>query len=91
MLRFVVKDYSRKSRNNFIGQYTLPWTCMKQGETNLGLLANIPTVAPFLIEFFCPFPGYRHVSLLSRDGTSLNPASIFVYTCMQEDLDMDEP
>uniref|UniRef100_A0A8C6HJL0 Phosphoinositide phospholipase C n=1 Tax=Mus spicilegus TaxID=10103 RepID=A0A8C6HJL0_MUSSI len=65
MLRFVVKDYSRKSRNNFIGQYTLPWTCMKQG--------------------------YRHVSLLSRDGTSLNPASIFVYTCMQEDLDMDEP
>ncbi|XP_052049661.1 1-phosphatidylinositol 4,5-bisphosphate phosphodiesterase delta-4 [Apodemus sylvaticus] len=65
MLRFVVKDYSRKSRNNFIGQYTLPWTCMKQG--------------------------YRHVSLLSKDGTSLHPASIFVYTCMQEDLDMDEP
>ncbi|XP_076787786.1 1-phosphatidylinositol 4,5-bisphosphate phosphodiesterase delta-4 isoform X2 [Arvicanthis niloticus] len=65
MLRFVVKDYSRKSRNKFIGQYTLPWTCMKQG--------------------------YRHVSLLSKDGTSLHPASIFVYTCMQEDLDMDEP
>ncbi|XP_028616423.1 1-phosphatidylinositol 4,5-bisphosphate phosphodiesterase delta-4 [Grammomys surdaster] len=65
MLRFVVKDYSRKSRNKFIGQYSLPWTCMKQG--------------------------YRHVSLLSKDGTSLHPASIFVYTCMQEDLDMDEP
>ncbi|EDL75358.1 phospholipase C, delta 4, isoform CRA_a [Rattus norvegicus] len=65
MLRFVVKDYSRTSRNNFIGQYTLPWTCMKHG--------------------------YRHVSLLSKDGTSLHPASIFVYTCMQEDLDMDEP
>ncbi|GAB1285091.1 1-phosphatidylinositol 4,5-bisphosphate phosphodiesterase delta-4 [Apodemus speciosus] len=65
MLRFVVKDYSWKSRNNFIGQYTLPWTCMKLG--------------------------YRHVSLLSKDGTSLHPASIFVYTCMQEDLDMDEP
>ncbi|XP_031223823.1 1-phosphatidylinositol 4,5-bisphosphate phosphodiesterase delta-4 [Mastomys coucha] len=64
MLRFVVKDYSRTSRNNFIGQYTLPWTCMKQG--------------------------YRHVSLLSKDGTSLHPASIFVNTCMQEDLDMDE-
>nr|BAA09046.1 phodpholipase C delta4 [Rattus norvegicus] len=65
MLRFVVKDYSRTSRNNFIGQYTLPWTCMKHG--------------------------YRHVSLLSKDGTSLHPASHFVYTCMQEDLDMDEP
>ncbi|XP_063122674.1 1-phosphatidylinositol 4,5-bisphosphate phosphodiesterase delta-4 isoform X4 [Rattus norvegicus] len=91
MLRFVVKDYSRTSRNNFIGQYTLPWTCMKHGETNLRLLANIPTVAPFLIQFFCLFLGYRHVSLLSKDGTSLHPASIFVYTCMQEDLDMDEP
>ncbi|XP_075807705.1 1-phosphatidylinositol 4,5-bisphosphate phosphodiesterase delta-4 isoform X3 [Microtus pennsylvanicus] len=31
ILRFVVKDYSWTSRNKFIGQYTLPWTCMKQG------------------------------------------------------------
>ncbi|KAL6082158.1 hypothetical protein STEG23_027333 [Scotinomys teguina] len=64
ILRFVVKDYNWKSRNNFIGQYTLPWTCMKQG--------------------------YRHIPLLSRDGTSLHPASIFVYICMREDLEMDE-
>ncbi|CAO2624988.1 1-phosphatidylinositol 4,5-bisphosphate phosphodiesterase delta-4 [Lemmus lemmus] len=64
ILRFVVKDYNWKSRNNFIGQYTLPWTCMKQG--------------------------YRHISLLSRDGTSLRPASIFVYICMREDLEEDE-
>ncbi|XP_040609253.1 1-phosphatidylinositol 4,5-bisphosphate phosphodiesterase delta-4 isoform X3 [Mesocricetus auratus] len=61
ILRFVVKDYSWTSRNNFIGQYTLPWTCVKQG--------------------------YRHISLLSRDGTSLHPASIFVYICMREDLE----
>ncbi|CAO2624991.1 1-phosphatidylinositol 4,5-bisphosphate phosphodiesterase delta-4, partial [Lemmus lemmus] len=90
ILRFVVKDYNWKSRNNFIGQYTLPWTCMKQGEAVLGLLANIPTLAPFLTESFCPFPGYRHISLLSRDGTSLRPASIFVYICMREDLEEDE-
>ncbi|XP_076406183.1 1-phosphatidylinositol 4,5-bisphosphate phosphodiesterase delta-4 isoform X6 [Peromyscus maniculatus bairdii] len=64
ILRFVVKDYNWKSRNSFIGQYTLPWTCVKQG--------------------------YRHISLLSRDGTSLHPASIFVYICMREDLEMDE-
>ncbi|CAH6791774.1 Plcd4 [Phodopus roborovskii] len=64
ILRFVVKDYNWKSRNNFIGQYTLPWTCVKQG--------------------------YRHISLLSRDGTSLHPASIFVYICMREDLEVDE-
>uniref|UniRef100_A0A8C5KSA1 Phosphoinositide phospholipase C n=1 Tax=Jaculus jaculus TaxID=51337 RepID=A0A8C5KSA1_JACJA len=61
ILRFVVKDYDWKSRNDFIGQYTLPLTCMKQG--------------------------YRHVHLLSRDGTSLHPASIFVYICIRKDMD----
>nr|XP_048314979.1 1-phosphatidylinositol 4,5-bisphosphate phosphodiesterase delta-4 isoform X2 [Myodes glareolus] len=90
ILRFVVKDYNWKSRNNFIGQYTLPWTCVKQGEAILELLANIPTLAPFLTQPFCPFPGYRHISLLSRDGTSLHPASIFVYICMREDLEEED-
>ncbi|KAM5155237.1 1-phosphatidylinositol 4,5-bisphosphate phosphodiesterase delta-4 isoform 3-T3 [Callospermophilus lateralis] len=58
MLRFVVQDYDWKSRNDFIGQYTLPWTCMKQG--------------------------YRHIHLLSKDGISIHPASIFVYICIRE-------
>lgn len=60
LLRFVVMDYNWKSRNDFVGQYTLPWTCMQQG--------------------------YRHVHLLSKDGTSLHPASIFVRICMLEGL-----
>nr|BAK62246.1 phospholipase C delta 4 [Pan troglodytes] len=64
MLRFVVMDYDWKSRNDFIGQYTLPWTCMQQG--------------------------YRHIHLLSKDGISLRPASIFVYICIQEGLEGDE-
>ncbi|XP_017712330.1 PREDICTED: 1-phosphatidylinositol 4,5-bisphosphate phosphodiesterase delta-4 isoform X4 [Rhinopithecus bieti] len=64
MLRFVVMDYDWKSRNDFIGQYTLPWTCMQQG--------------------------YRHIHLLSKDGISLCPASIFVYICIREDLEGDE-
>uniref|UniRef100_G1NVR8 Phosphoinositide phospholipase C n=1 Tax=Myotis lucifugus TaxID=59463 RepID=G1NVR8_MYOLU len=58
MLRFLVKDYNWTSRNDFIGQYTLPWTCMQQG--------------------------YRHIHLLSKDGTSLHPASLFVHICMLE-------
>nr|XP_012595709.1 1-phosphatidylinositol 4,5-bisphosphate phosphodiesterase delta-4 isoform X1 [Microcebus murinus]XP_020143785.1 1-phosphatidylinositol 4,5-bisphosphate phosphodiesterase delta-4 isoform X1 [Microcebus murinus]XP_020143786.1 1-phosphatidylinositol 4,5-bisphosphate phosphodiesterase delta-4 isoform X1 [Microcebus murinus]XP_020143787.1 1-phosphatidylinositol 4,5-bisphosphate phosphodiesterase delta-4 isoform X1 [Microcebus murinus]XP_020143788.1 1-phosphatidylinositol 4,5-bisphosphate phosphod len=61
MVRFVVKDYDWKSRNDFIGQYTLPWTCIQQG--------------------------YRHIHLLSKDGTSLHPASIFVYICIREDME----
>ncbi|XP_062953213.1 1-phosphatidylinositol 4,5-bisphosphate phosphodiesterase delta-4 isoform X1 [Cynocephalus volans] len=64
MLRFVVEDYDWKSRNDFIGQYTLPWTCMQQG--------------------------YRHIHLLSKDGISLHPASIFVYICIREDLEEGE-
>uniref|UniRef100_A0A8C6FQB5 Phosphoinositide phospholipase C n=1 Tax=Moschus moschiferus TaxID=68415 RepID=A0A8C6FQB5_MOSMO len=61
LLRFVVKDYDWKSRNDFIGQYTLPWSCMQQG--------------------------YRHIHLLSKDGLSLHPASIFVHICTQEGLE----
>ncbi|KAM9664243.1 1-phosphatidylinositol 4,5-bisphosphate phosphodiesterase delta-4 isoform 2-T2 [Trichechus inunguis] len=64
LLRFVVEDYDWKSRNDFVGQYTLPWTCMQQG--------------------------YRHIHLLSRDGTSLHPASIFVHVCIQEELEEAE-
>ncbi|XP_036885022.1 1-phosphatidylinositol 4,5-bisphosphate phosphodiesterase delta-4 [Sturnira hondurensis] len=64
LLRFVVMDYNWKSRNDFVGQYTLPWTCMQQG--------------------------YRHIHLLSKDGTSLHPASIFVHICMLEGLKEEE-
>ncbi|XP_057600278.1 1-phosphatidylinositol 4,5-bisphosphate phosphodiesterase delta-4 [Hippopotamus amphibius kiboko] len=61
LLRFVVKDYDWKSRNDFIGQYTLPWNCMQQG--------------------------YRHIHLLSKDGISLHPASIFVHICTREGVE----
>nr|XP_019597396.1 PREDICTED: 1-phosphatidylinositol 4,5-bisphosphate phosphodiesterase delta-4 [Rhinolophus sinicus]XP_019597397.1 PREDICTED: 1-phosphatidylinositol 4,5-bisphosphate phosphodiesterase delta-4 [Rhinolophus sinicus] len=64
LLRFVVKDYNWRSRNDFVGQYTLPWTCMQQG--------------------------YRHIHLLSKDGTRLHPASIFIHLCIREGLDGDE-
>ncbi|XP_021558801.1 1-phosphatidylinositol 4,5-bisphosphate phosphodiesterase delta-4 [Neomonachus schauinslandi] len=64
LLRFVVKDYNWKSRHDFIGQYTVPWTCMQQG--------------------------YRHIHLLSKDGISLHPASIFVHISIREGLEGDE-
>uniref|UniRef100_H3DAI2 Phosphoinositide phospholipase C n=1 Tax=Tetraodon nigroviridis TaxID=99883 RepID=H3DAI2_TETNG len=53
MVRFVVEDYDKTSRNDFVGQYTLPLSCMQQG--------------------------YRHIHLLSKDGTSIPPASLFVH------------
>ncbi|XP_070278244.1 1-phosphatidylinositol 4,5-bisphosphate phosphodiesterase delta-4 isoform X1 [Myotis yumanensis] len=86
MLRFLVKDYNWTSRNDFIGQYTLPWTCMQQGECVLPPLAKPLTLAVFLMLSSYAFPGYRHIHLLSKDGTSLHPASLFVHICMLEAL-----
>ncbi|XP_061548740.1 1-phosphatidylinositol 4,5-bisphosphate phosphodiesterase delta-4 [Phycodurus eques] len=53
MVRFVVEDYDKTSKNDFIGQYTLPFMCIQTG--------------------------YRHIHLLSRDGTAIPPASLFVF------------
>ena len=32
LVRFVVEDYDKASRNDFIGQFTLPFTCIQAGE-----------------------------------------------------------
>uniref|UniRef100_A0A665T9F0 Phosphoinositide phospholipase C n=1 Tax=Echeneis naucrates TaxID=173247 RepID=A0A665T9F0_ECHNA len=53
VVRFVVEDYDKTSKNDFVGQYTLPFSCMQQG--------------------------YRHIHLLSRDGTVIPPSSLFVH------------
>ncbi|KAE8278716.1 1-phosphatidylinositol 4,5-bisphosphate phosphodiesterase delta-4 [Larimichthys crocea] len=53
MVRFVVEDYDKTSKNDFVGQYTLPLSCMQQG--------------------------YRHIHLLSKDGTCIPPSSLFVH------------
>ncbi|KFP31921.1 1-phosphatidylinositol 4,5-bisphosphate phosphodiesterase delta-4, partial [Colius striatus] len=53
LVRFVVEDYDKTSRNDFVGQFTLAF-------------ANIK-------------PGYRHIHLLSKDGTGIPPSSLFVH------------
>ncbi|XP_056321647.1 1-phosphatidylinositol 4,5-bisphosphate phosphodiesterase delta-4 [Danio aesculapii] len=58
LVRFVVEDHDKTSRNDFIGQYTLPLSCIQ--------------------------PGYRHVHLLSKDGTTIRPSSIFVHIKITE-------
>ncbi|XP_075418096.1 1-phosphatidylinositol 4,5-bisphosphate phosphodiesterase delta-3 isoform X2 [Tenrec ecaudatus] len=57
LVRFVVEDYDATSPNDFVGQFTLPLTSLKQG--------------------------YRHIHLLSKDGASLAPATLFVHIQMQ--------
>uniref|UniRef100_A0A3Q2FCQ5 Phosphoinositide phospholipase C n=1 Tax=Cyprinodon variegatus TaxID=28743 RepID=A0A3Q2FCQ5_CYPVA len=53
LVRFVVEDYDKTSKNDFVGQFTVPLSCMQQG--------------------------YRHIHLLSRDGTKISPSSLFVH------------
>uniref|UniRef100_A0AAY4D229 Phosphoinositide phospholipase C n=1 Tax=Denticeps clupeoides TaxID=299321 RepID=A0AAY4D229_9TELE len=58
LVRFVVEDYDKTSKNDFVGQYTLPFSCIQQG--------------------------YRHIHLLSKDGTSIPPSSLFVHIRVTE-------
>uniref|UniRef100_A0A8C4IB55 Phosphoinositide phospholipase C n=1 Tax=Dicentrarchus labrax TaxID=13489 RepID=A0A8C4IB55_DICLA len=58
LVRFVVEDYDKASRNDFMGQFTLPFTCLQAG--------------------------YRHIHLLSRDGTAIPPSSLFVNISISE-------
>ncbi|XP_043931175.1 1-phosphatidylinositol 4,5-bisphosphate phosphodiesterase delta-4 isoform X2 [Protopterus annectens] len=53
LVRFVVEDYDKTSKNDFMGQYTLPFASIKEG--------------------------YRHIHLLSKDGTKMSPSSLFVH------------
>uniref|UniRef100_UPI003F583729 1-phosphatidylinositol 4,5-bisphosphate phosphodiesterase delta-4 isoform X2 n=1 Tax=Odontesthes bonariensis TaxID=219752 RepID=UPI003F583729 len=58
LVRFVVEDYDKASRNDFIGQFTLPLTCVQAG--------------------------YRHIHLLSKDGTAIPTSSLFVNISISE-------
>uniref|UniRef100_A0A8B9JT37 Phosphoinositide phospholipase C n=1 Tax=Astyanax mexicanus TaxID=7994 RepID=A0A8B9JT37_ASTMX len=58
LVRFVVEDYDKTTKNDFIGQYTLPFSSLQQG--------------------------YRHIHLLSKDGTSIPPSSLFVHIRIKE-------
>ncbi|XP_034417063.1 1-phosphatidylinositol 4,5-bisphosphate phosphodiesterase delta-4 isoform X2 [Cyclopterus lumpus] len=58
LVRFEVEDYDKASRNDFIGQLTLPFACIQAG--------------------------YRHIHLLSKDGTAIPPSSLFVNVSISE-------
>lgn len=79
-MRFVVEDHDSTSCNDFVGQFTLPLASMREGGWApaphcwaLGGTAPHPPLSPALS------PGYRHIHLLSKDGASLSPATLFVH------------
>uniref|UniRef100_A0A8D0AFE0 Phosphoinositide phospholipase C n=1 Tax=Sander lucioperca TaxID=283035 RepID=A0A8D0AFE0_SANLU len=49
MVRFVVEDYDKTSKNDFVGQYALPLRCMQQGRPAALLYVSVCTVALFIL------------------------------------------
>lgn len=49
MVRFVVEDYDKTSKNDFVGQYILPLSCMQQGKA----LKRSPTLYLIPSFWFC--------------------------------------
>lgn len=40
LVRFMVEDYDSSSKNDFIGQSTIPWNSLKQGYRHVHLLSK---------------------------------------------------
>lgn len=88
LVRFVVEDHDHRAKNDFVGQFTLPFTSLRTGAR-----ARTHTKARIhLLDYYCPHcgllhsdnyslfvSGYRHVHLLKADGSSLSPATLFIH------------
>uniref|UniRef100_A0A3B5AID1 Phosphoinositide phospholipase C n=1 Tax=Stegastes partitus TaxID=144197 RepID=A0A3B5AID1_9TELE len=46
LVRFQVEDYDKASRNDFIGQFTLPFTCIQAGYRHIHLLSKDGMLIP---------------------------------------------
>ncbi|XP_063107811.1 1-phosphatidylinositol 4,5-bisphosphate phosphodiesterase delta-3 isoform X6 [Cavia porcellus] len=87
LVRFVVEDYDMASPNDFVGQFTLPFSSLKQG----GQVGGLPIPSCLLARTGATTEdltlvgptGYRHIHLLSKDGAPLSPATLFVHICIQ--------
>lgn len=82
LVRFVVEDYDKTSKNDFVGQFTLPFICIQPGTSPFHQMHQKCILRGADVEtkhVFCFLIGYRHIHLLSKDGTSIPPSSLFVH------------
>lgn len=82
LVRFMVEDHDYTSSNDFLGQFTLPFTSLRTGacgDSRVWLLrGDVPNICSTdLLSFISA--GYRHVRLLKVDGSSLSPSSLFIH------------
>lgn len=83
LVRFMVEDHDYTSNNDFLGQYTLPFTSLRTGVcVCVCPQQSLNNSRSFRCEhvtfLICP-SGYRHVRLMKMDGSSLSPSSLFIY------------
>uniref|UniRef100_A0A8B9Q2A0 Phosphoinositide phospholipase C n=1 Tax=Apteryx owenii TaxID=8824 RepID=A0A8B9Q2A0_APTOW len=73
LVRFVVEDYDKTSRNDFVGQFTLAFTNIKPGEPSLpggGEGGKLPPESFFFPKSLCPYPRQTHTDVA---GMSSHP------------------
>lgn len=78
LVRFKVEDHDYASNNDFLGQYTLPFTSLRTGVCPRWMKRGCRSGIQLLSCVFT-FSGYRHVRLMKMDGSSLSPSSLFIY------------
>jgi len=78
LVRFMAEDHDYATSNDFLGQFTLPFTSMRTGMTFINFLLN-QTVLFWLPTLNICSAGYRHVHLLKADGSSMSPSSLFIH------------
>lgn len=94
LVRFVVEDYDASSKNDFIGQSTIPLYSLRQGECSAGWQGAAearpgcppgqPGVWPPRLSVCSRPPGYRHVHLLSKTGDQHPSATLFVKISLKD-------
>ncbi len=83
LVRFVVEDHDHTAKNDFVGQFTVPFTSLRTGahKDPLYILSNSHHCGVSFVMYviYSFFSGYRHVHLLKADGSSLSPATLFIH------------
>lgn len=82
LVRFLIEDYDSTSGNEFIGQYTLPFNSLRNGEcaNHCICINHIEYIISLLRDLMtCFTTGYHHVPLLNKAGDLLSSAGLFVH------------
>lgn len=79
LVRFMVEDHDFTSSNDFLGQYTLPFTSMRSGARHMNVACWDCGFIEVVVDWSFVLTGYRHVPLFKMDGSCLSPSALFIH------------